>query len=79
MLKIAQQYPKFLETVYTEYPKLVIFNINMPYTRFNPPPPGYRIPPNPLLTPTRTFCTFHYLTTIIFTLGVLYIHFKTFT
>ena len=76
MLKIAQKYHEFLETVYTEYPKLVIFNINIQYTRFNPPPLGTVYPPNPLLAPTRTFCTFHYLTTIIFTMGVLYIHFK---
>ena len=51
MLKIAQQYPKFLETVYTEYPKLVIFNINMPYTRFNPPPPWIPYTPKPLADP----------------------------
>ena len=38
MLKIAQKYHEFLETVYTEYPNLVIFNINIQYTRFNPPP-----------------------------------------
>lgn len=79
MLKIAQKYHEFLETVYTEYPNLVIFNINIQYTRFNPPPPGYRIPPKPFAGPNSYVLYFSLLNNNYFHYGCSLYSFQTFT